>query len=439
MAYAWFIGFAAASLASAAESSVLLAPTILLGLVVTGRRLLRGGSRLVSAMAFAGGCLWAGLSGNPADNRARGLGLDCPAETTASTTLADTMLQVQAAPAWGSGPLQVQTVSAQFKPLGLCRLRNAMERYIRETCPRQHRFLRAVLLGDKRSTEERVEDSFRRLGILHLLVVSGFHVTLVATLVTLAMAIPFHILYSLRLLTPRGMANSSHLLAVACIACVFAYCRMTDFGPATQRSFLVFGVAIMSRTVRVQATFHRKISWVIALQSLLFPHDVFTAGSLLSWAAYLLVTAPTRGESTLLRALAPQAMISLAVAALFGEFSVIGLFTNLLVVPVFSLLMLYACPLLAFGLFLSAAAGILDPAASFILETVHAMALTTYRFSWLFWQFNGMPPFAAMLMLQACALYLLWAFKAEPSTAAAVPAGGPARRQFFPKEFRNND
>src|SRR5690606_35146933 len=103
-------------------------------------------------------------------------------------------------------------------------LRQTVIRVIRRVSPQHHRFLVSVLIGEKTALDSEIEDSFRRLGIFHLLVVSGSHVTLLAGFLNAFTMAMINFLGSARLLNPNYFLQARQLATLLTLILTLLYC-----------------------------------------------------------------------------------------------------------------------------------------------------------------------------------------------------------------------
>ncbi len=89
-------------------------------------------------------------------------------------------------------------------------------------------FLRAILTGDKSGLEQADKDNFNRVGLGHVVVISGLHVTFLMGVLTL-------------FLDPRKKRSLLVLLPV-----LLAFCLMTGSGPGTVRAAILCTLALLA-------------------------------------------------------------------------------------------------------------------------------------------------------------------------------------------------
>ncbi|MBR2340741.1 MAG: ComEC/Rec2 family competence protein [Clostridia bacterium] len=186
----------------------------------------------------------------------------------------------------------------------------------------------ALLLGDLSGLGGNVSLSFRRIGISHMIAISGMHMSILCALFAL-------FLY-------RICKNRYVTTAILIVFIVF-YSLLTGLGGSVMRSGIMYIIFLLSFTVGKRFDSPTALMLSVALLFLVDPASVYSAGLLLSFLAtlgilFVLEIYRKRGKSTptsrfafsvicTLGALAGTAAVS---AFLFGTFSTVVLLSNLL-------------------------------------------------------------------------------------------------------------
>lgn len=248
--------------------------------------------------------------------------------------------------------------------------------------------LAALSLGARDGLDPEVRDAFARLGLAHLLAVSGLHLSLVAAFVFVGVrrAVSRSAGFAARF-DARNPALGAALLAAA------AYAVLTGPAIPVQRAFVLLAAAVVALAARRP----RRSAHPLALASLILlgrePAALFEPGFQLSFAAtaaLLAAASPPAGpdDATVRRSgtawlaglLRISAAALLATAPLsafhFGRIAPIGLLANLIAIPATALVLLPA----SFLALLSAAGeGAFAAGVLRVAESLAAAALLTVQ------------------------------------------------------------
>lgn len=216
---------------------------------------------------------------------------------------------------------------------------------------KQAGFLHALLTGDKSSLDEADQDHFKRVGLSHVVVISGLHLSFLAGFLTL-------------FLKPKGPARLLLLLAI-----LTAFTLSTGSAPGTVRAAVLTGLTLTGQCIRRETHAMTSLSAGLLLLLLLNPYAAANAGlqfSFLStvgififgqpWSAAWLKRLPKFWQKWA-KPLVGTAAVSLGTmlftvplsALYFGQFSLIA--------PLSNLLTAWAVSLAFLGGMLSVAAG----------------------------------------------------------------------------------
>ncbi|HEX5064478.1 MAG TPA: ComEC/Rec2 family competence protein, partial [Myxococcota bacterium] len=186
--------------------------------------------------------------------------------------------------------------------------------------------LAALALGDRSGLSGADEDAFARLGLSHLLSVSGLHLAIAAAL---AYGLCAGALRRSSALASR--IDTRHSARVAAVAAALVYALLTGFEVPVRRSFaLVAASALALGTSRTARAWHPLAAaglWVLAVE----PEALFEAGPQLSFAACAALIAAARHAeasnggtglrarlASLLRATAAASLATAPIAAWHG-------------------------------------------------------------------------------------------------------------------------
>lgn len=202
--------------------------------------------------------------------------------------------------------------------------------------------LRAFAVGDTRGLDNHDWEIARANGIPHLIAISGFHVG-VAAIGGVWLAQLLYLLWpSLGLRVPAPIAKAVMALLVAT-----GYGLLAGLGVATVRTLLMIAVIAWARCARRQPDAAVSLSMALIAMLLADPLSVLAAGFWLSFVGVALLMFCLRprqgGWRGFVRELcSAQWLMTVSLLPLtmwfFGEASLVGALSNLLAIPVVSLL-----------------------------------------------------------------------------------------------------
>lgn len=193
----------------------------------------------------------------------------------------------------------------------------------------------AVTFGDKSLISSSVSNGFRYSGLAHILAVSGLHTTILFTILAFLLSkVKFldrkatAIIISIFLIVYAYFCSFSPSIIRACIMCIMFYLSLlTTHKPDALNTLGLSGIIIL----------------------LFNPLDIFTVGFCLSFACMFgiilltkALTIKTKTPNKLLSILALTTATQIAtlpfIAKYFGYLSFVGFITNMLLLPLFTLL-----------------------------------------------------------------------------------------------------
>ena len=286
-----------------------------------------------------------------------------------------------AATAWLQGMhLEILSRSAHSSP-GLDRVRERYRQFITSELAGDARaVMQALTIGDRRAISSPLREVFNRLGIGHLLAISGLHVGIIA-IVLMGMFKWIGHRFHFFLVTGTG-----HAAAVsATIPLIIGYGLVAGMAPSTQRAVIMVSLAMGAYLVRREGDTLNLVALAGLLILLWHPPVLFAAGFQMSFAAVLAIVlglrhvwpatsvAHPRPGRRLLVFMAVTLYATAGTLPLlmyyFQQFSLIGLVANLVAVPLIGfvalplgLLALSLLPLSAplASLFLQLGGGVLE-------------------------------------------------------------------------------
>lgn len=228
--------------------------------------------------------------------------------------------------------------------LRIARLRHRLVRAIARAAPRETQgVLAALVVGHQDGVPTDLREAFARVGVVHVLSVSGLHVTVVGTVTFVALGwLLGRSTQLVRRLDLRAVA------AVGALGPVFGYTALAGFEVPTVRSMLMAGSTAAALVLGRRAQPWRTVAIAAVALALAAPGVVRDVGFQLSFASVLsillVVGDPATGGGTPRRKrLRLVARVSLAAAAgtapltafHFQQVSLIGPLANPIVIPWF--------------------------------------------------------------------------------------------------------
>jgi competence protein ComEC len=225
-------------------------------------------------------------------------------------------------------------------------IRDALADPLRRLVPEpEGGILRGIVLGERAAVSADLASAFARSGTSHLLAISGFNMTLVATAVALV---------------ARGRVPPA-LTAALTVACVVVYSVLVGLAPSVARAAVMAVVASLGLAFGRRPATDNALALAVATMVGIDASAIGDVGFLLSataTAGLLYLGEPLsrrltffpgalrEGLATTLAATLPTIPI---IAAVFGRVSLVSPFANLLAVPLFPPLMVAGAATAALG------------------------------------------------------------------------------------------
>lgn len=208
------------------------------------------------------------------------------------------------------------------------------------------------VLGGKTLFSEDRQAVFRDLGISHLFAVSGLHIGILFGMT--------------RLLLGRFLGKSNARLAG--LAVIFLYTWLIGFPVSAMRALVMAYVLVLARRFRQGYDPLTALFFACALLLILYPGSIADPGFHLSvagvwsviWVRPALLTRMNREGSLFWSAFSVQLGLAPVLLFHFGQAPVAGLFANLILIPLFSLMISAAVAVMLLYLLLPVAARILS-------------------------------------------------------------------------------
>lgn len=196
--------------------------------------------------------------------------------------------------------------------------------------------IKGLVAGDRRDFSDRTWSVLRASGTSHLVAISGLHIGLLATL-------GYALGRGIAGLAPMGIDRRATAVVMAMTAAA-GYAALSGFALPTQRALMMVvlagGVALFGIRLRAKSL----LALVAIVVVVLDPAVLLGAGFWLSFGAVVLISAALRGyQRGVVAAIRLQWVLTLGLMPLtgifFGHWSPAGWVVNLLVLPVFTLVL----------------------------------------------------------------------------------------------------
>lgn len=263
----------------------------------------------------------------------------------------------------------------------------------------------ALVYGDRSAMDPNVLTAYQNLGLVHLLAVSGLHVSLIAGAV-----------YYLLL---RAGFLKEHVRLFMALVLLPAYAILTGLVPSVCRAALMLGFQLLAPFLKSKPSPPAALALSALLQLFLSPGVLFDIGFELSYLVTLaiIVSAPTisrRHANFLVRTFAMTGIAQLAtlplIAFYFYGFSLLGFFLNVFYIPFITFVILpLSLAAAALSPVFPALRGPLEACLSLMVGPAHAF-LTKLDERSLLYVTTGRPGTWLMLglIILVLALLMLW-------------------------------
>ena len=142
----------------------------------------------------------------------------------------------------------------------------------------------ALLMGEQRAISANDWQVFRRTGVIHLMSISGLHVTMIAGLIAWFAYRFWRLIPSLSLRIP-----ARKIAALSGLVCAFGYAHLAGYAVPTQRTVYMLAVVAMAIWFGKASSPSIVLCWAIFVVSLIDPWAVLSPGFWLSFLAVALI------------------------------------------------------------------------------------------------------------------------------------------------------
>jgi competence protein ComEC len=265
--------------------------------------------------------------------------------------------------------------------------RRALELIKKTFSPKTTPLAEAVLLGYKNDLPRGLKTGFSRVGLAHIMAVSGLHVGLLIA--------PFWLIIPFLWRFKYGRQFGFFLL----VSMLFIYAGLTGFSPSVMRASITGGFLTYGRLFHRLRDSKNLTAAAAILILLINPEQLFSVSFQLSFAAVfsILLIIPvlqellpvwlkTRWYGTLVMIMLLSTVVQAALYPLlsyyFGYFSFAGPLTNLAVLPLLTFILPYSLLLLPVAAFFPAGAFVLNAPCRWFFIYLQWIVTRVSRLSW---------------------------------------------------------
>lgn len=209
----------------------------------------------------------------------------------------------------------------------------------------------ALLIGEKSSITHQQREVLQKLGLSHLIAISGLHISIIAGVSFWLVSFIWGRLTGFSL-TRRWSPFQVGLIASCLVA--FVYSAMADFSIPTVRAFIMWCAVVAAFLLQRRAAFYDGLIGALLLVLLIFPLSVLSASFWMTFIAVVVISLVLMGRTQqqtgwkqkfkLLIKLQLAITLTLAIPSLiyFQQASFLGMLVNIIVIPLFSIIILPA-------------------------------------------------------------------------------------------------
>jgi predicted membrane metal-binding protein len=176
------------------------------------------------------------------------------------------------------------------------------------------------------------------------LVVSGLHVSIAAIALSGTLRMPFQMMYAFRMVPPVIWPQLLAVFRVLAALIALGLAATVGMGQAAQRAAIGFSLWQLLLVFHGAMPLLRRLKLIAFAQMVLFPFQFFTTATFLSWGAYLFVIYEGRRETNAKYAklLGLQLKLLVLTFLVIGNVSLFSVLSNLILVPLFPVILVSA-------------------------------------------------------------------------------------------------
>lgn len=204
-------------------------------------------------------------------------------------------------------------------------------------------WLQSFILGADMHLDGVTLRALRRLGLLHIVVLSGSHIAVLAMFVLLGLRFLPVLGFSLRVITMRTWPFIWSITAGVCVIAIVAFSFIVGAPQSVQRSMVLFLIMQISDLFWIRKPIGEVLLAVWLFQSILFPVHILSLTMFLSWSGSLILSGVLKSHfrkswfAILREKIFIQGLFALGSLMVFGSLGLGSIAANLLFGPLFSL------------------------------------------------------------------------------------------------------
>jgi competence protein ComEC len=207
-----------------------------------------------------------------------------------------------------------------------------MSRYPKDT----RDWMSAFIFGDQRQLPKSLIRDFRDIGLLHVLVLSGGHLSWIMLMIHLTLRAPFQLAYIFRSIRMDLWVRVWIFSKFFALICLSLFCFLVGFTQSIQRAYLSVCVLFFCEATGFPVKRSSQILSVLAVQAVIFPANFLSLSMLLSWSGTLILRAFYRSTfrggwgHAMIQAVVIQAIFMAVSLLFFGSAGILSVPVNLL-------------------------------------------------------------------------------------------------------------
>ena len=173
-------------------------------------------------------------------------------------------------------------------------------------------------------------DQLIDIGLIHVVVLSGFHIGVMTKLCGVVFGLLPRSLYSVGVIKFQSYENAECYITLVKFIFIFLYCYISGFPIPCQRAFCCFCVSNLSFLTGVSCSQAQRILKSVMLHIILFPWNAWTDSFFLCWLIYISLFVPWTKRRHLIDKLKfvfiNQMFIAIILLIFFSKVSILDFF-----------------------------------------------------------------------------------------------------------------